>query len=377
MRALIASSKLNGCNETGLAFGMAFSPMAETTENFPLGTLPENASAAASSASCYHRLEYIRILPVIVPELKLRQIQRQIFLAHLVIRANDAAFEQAPKRIQIRGMNIAAHIFALSMGDRLMGIVLFQVNITVPFVGRDQRNPIGNGLSDETINGCRIGSFNDFRDDVPLARDSANNATFATRASPDMLPLVAVLIFLFPADVGFIYLYFSHELSESTVTHRSTDSVAHIPSRSILTATDLPVNLKRRHALLTLGHKIDHLEPSPKRVVGILENCLGDYREPIAIFTTAIGILAGPVKRAGFESVYFFPLAATRAFNAIGPAESHKVRFAILFGFKTLHHDGQCHTRFGSQFFHRSLPPTEGNIAIPRVGVKCSIIAQI
>src|SRR5437879_6421190 len=107
-----------------------------------------------------------------------------------MIGPNHTALEQAPKGIQIRGMNVAAHIFALSMGDGLMGIVvLFQVDITMPLVGRDEGDAIRDGLLNKTINGCGIGLFDDLRNDISLTRDRADNTTFTTSAGPNMLSL--------------------------------------------------------------------------------------------------------------------------------------------------------------------------------------------
>jgi len=43
------------------------------------------------------RAEYVGVLPIIVTELKLRNIQRHIFGANFVETADDAALEDAPK----------------------------------------------------------------------------------------------------------------------------------------------------------------------------------------------------------------------------------------------------------------------------------------
>jgi hypothetical protein len=380
MSRLMASSKVSGCNETGFALPILSPSMANATEYFSLCTSAENASAAASSASCYHSREYIRIFPVIVPKRELGQIQRQIILAHLVIGTNHATLEQAPKAIKVLGVDIPAHVLFLAVGYHLVwtGFLIWkefvQVRITACLVGSDQRDFIAHNLFNEILHCVLIGRFYHLANHVALAGDRANDRQFVATAL-NVGFLVPVAIGVLATDVGLVNFYFTKEAHGSPILHRSANAVAHIPSRSVLTATDLAVNLKRRHAFLALSHKIDDLEPSPKRVVGILENGMSDDREPIAVLSAAIGVLARPMKRSGLQGVYFFALAATRAFNAIGPAESHKIRFAVLFGLKTLHHGGKGQTRFGGQFFHRSLPPTGDNITIPRVGVKSDIIA--
>jgi hypothetical protein len=49
-------------------------------------------------ASANIRAENIAIEPIVVPELKLRNEQRQIFAAHFVERADNAALKDAPPR---------------------------------------------------------------------------------------------------------------------------------------------------------------------------------------------------------------------------------------------------------------------------------------
>ena len=66
---------------------------------------PENALPAASSASCYHIRKDVRVLPVIVAIGELGQVQGQVFLAHLMKRANHAPLQQAPERLQVVRMD--------------------------------------------------------------------------------------------------------------------------------------------------------------------------------------------------------------------------------------------------------------------------------
>lgn len=90
MRALSASSKLSGHNETGFAFGIDYPPLAGVIAHSSADTSCWHASQLACSAFCYDIIEQVRILPVIMPIAELREIQRQIVFAHLVIGANDA-----------------------------------------------------------------------------------------------------------------------------------------------------------------------------------------------------------------------------------------------------------------------------------------------
>ena len=48
-------------------------------------------------------------MPPIVAERELAQIQRQIILAHLVIRAHDATAQQRPERFDVLSVLLAAY----------------------------------------------------------------------------------------------------------------------------------------------------------------------------------------------------------------------------------------------------------------------------
>jgi hypothetical protein len=62
---------------------------------------------SASRNSC---TEDVRILAIIVAELKLRDVQRHIFGAHLVERVDHAALEDRPETFNRVGVNRADHV---------------------------------------------------------------------------------------------------------------------------------------------------------------------------------------------------------------------------------------------------------------------------
>jgi hypothetical protein len=70
----------------------------------------EAASSAAASASCQYRLEDIGIIAIVVAELKLRQIHRQIFLTDVVVGTDNASLQERPKRLDVVGMHLAANV---------------------------------------------------------------------------------------------------------------------------------------------------------------------------------------------------------------------------------------------------------------------------
>ena len=100
-------------------------------------------------------------------------------------------------------------------------------------------------------------------------------------------------------------------------------------SRAIVAAADLAMNLKRAYSLFALSHQVNDLEPSAKRVVGILENGLRDNREAVTVFSAAVLSLAKPMERSGFQFIYLL-VVATLGTNPVRPAESLQVRLASL-----------------------------------------------
>ena len=62
--------------------------------------------------------ENIRVESVIVPELKFGDVQRHIFGAHLVERADHAALEDRPETLNRIGVNCPDHILLAVMIDQ-------------------------------------------------------------------------------------------------------------------------------------------------------------------------------------------------------------------------------------------------------------------
>ena len=119
--------------------------------------IAETFASVRVSAPCYCFAENIGFLAIVESKLKLVQVQRQIFLAHLVIAAHDAAFKQRPKRLNRISMNNAAHVLARAMANDLMrqGEPVSahpKQAITGMLIGRDQINALPvYGFSDEAI----------------------------------------------------------------------------------------------------------------------------------------------------------------------------------------------------------------------------------
>jgi hypothetical protein len=68
-------------------------------------------------ASVYYRTKDVRIGAVIIAELKLRDVQRQIFFADFVKAAHDPAFQDRPKAFDRVGVDGADDVLPLGVID--------------------------------------------------------------------------------------------------------------------------------------------------------------------------------------------------------------------------------------------------------------------
>lgn len=76
-----------------------------------LDTCSEASASCHASAACYRFAKDVLFIPVIESERKLVQIQRQIFDADVVKCADNAALQETPKRLDIVGIDLTAHVF--------------------------------------------------------------------------------------------------------------------------------------------------------------------------------------------------------------------------------------------------------------------------
>src|SRR4051794_14999626 len=82
---------------------------------WPLWFRSETATSDHASADCYRLPEDIGVVPVVVAELKFRDVQRQILGADLVERADDPALNQRPEAFNRLGVDRAVNVFLGAM----------------------------------------------------------------------------------------------------------------------------------------------------------------------------------------------------------------------------------------------------------------------
>jgi hypothetical protein len=139
-----------------------------------------------ASTSLDRRSENVRILPVIISELKLGDIERHIFAAHFVECADHAALEDRPKAFNRVGMDCADNVLASSMINSRVWIVLIERIVGWILIGTKQADSVRHRFADERGENGGIHVRDYPRNVIPLAADSADDWRFAgaNAASP-------------------------------------------------------------------------------------------------------------------------------------------------------------------------------------------------
>jgi hypothetical protein len=141
--------------------------------------LAETIAGACVSASSYGRAEDIEVVPAVMPELEFRNVERQIFAAHLVERADDPALEDAPEAFNRLGVDRADHVLTGSVVNHGVRIFVAKVLIADPLVSAEQANAVRGGFVHELGEGRSTDVLNDAGHNVALAANSASNGRFA------------------------------------------------------------------------------------------------------------------------------------------------------------------------------------------------------
>src|ERR1051326_4598561 len=330
-----------------------------TLQRFRIGRPKSNLEFAAL-ASADRRSENVRIHAVIVAELELRDIERQIFLADLVEGPDHAALDDRPEAFDRVGVDGADNVMAGAVVDHTMRKAEAEPPISGIVVRAEQANPRRNRLPHKFFKGAAGNPIDHAGNYISLPFDRADYwrlASVATSAATAFLIPLAVLVV--PADVGFVHLDDATELVD--IFHQSrAHLVAHGPRGFVTAESHDALYLKRRDTLFAGQHHVDDAIPVAKRLVGVLEDRSYQDGEPIAV---GIALLALPVPLARGE-VIDLGIAATRAVDAVGPAPRLKVCPAGIFmrkhGLEL--RDGQLVDGFRALGFGHGPIPLDGRI---------------
>jgi len=232
--------------------------------------------------------EDIGIVPIIIAELELGHVKRQVLRADLVISADDAALEDRPETLNRVGVDCTHDVLALGVIDLLMGAEGYvHVGIACGLVSAEQADLVRDHFEQEDPQGLFLDVLDYSRDHIAVALQSPGNGRHAgsraaTTPTLSATALAFVAILGLPADPGFVGLDNTDELLEFFIGHRGADFVGHIECGFVGTETHRAVDLVGTHALLAGHHHVDDAEPLPERLVGVLKNGSGEMGEPIA-----------------------------------------------------------------------------------------------
>lgn len=280
------------------------------------------SSVSSFSAPRYRSLEDVGIHAIIVPELKLSDIQRQIFAADLVEAAHDAALQQRPEAINRLRVNDTINILFLGMADEGMREVFFEMPVAGMLISDEQANIISDGLANETVQGRGISIGDHAGDDIALALDCADNDELASNTGSRLF-LVPMTVTVAATDVGFVNLDDAAQLG-FRFNKSGADFVAHGMCGAVATEAHHALNLKSADPLLAGQHEMHDLEPLPQWLIRVLKDRPGDMREAIGRHGSTF--VALPVE--GLPGQRGRISAAARAFDAIRPAPRDQVSLA-------------------------------------------------
>jgi hypothetical protein len=98
----------------------------------------------STSRNC--RSENIRVVPIVISELKFRDVERHIFCAHLVERADHATLEDRPEAFNCVGVNRADNVLLAMVVNGSVRIFLAEFPVSIPSIGCEQANFVGTDL---------------------------------------------------------------------------------------------------------------------------------------------------------------------------------------------------------------------------------------
>ncbi|MFZ0695048.1 MAG: hypothetical protein WAN51_13055, partial [Alphaproteobacteria bacterium] len=304
-------------------------------QNKPPKTQP-TAIFEGALASPDRLSENVRVQPIVVPELKFRDVERQVFAAHFVEGADHAAFNEGPEAFDCLSMDGTDDILALVVIDGRMRKIFVQIFVAHPLIGAEQTNFCRNGLANK-FGQCRGADIlDDASDHIAFALHGTGDDCFTHAASPaaPVSALVLMPVLGFAADKSLIDFDNSHELAEIFVAERGTDAMAHIPSRPVRAEAHHAMNLEGADPLLARQHEVDHAEPVAKRFIGVLENGADEMGEAVTLpLGIALVALPGPRLRGDGE---YPDISTTRTGDTLGPPMADKVGTASVLVWKRL-----------------------------------------
>src|SRR5260370_12608609 len=186
----------------------------------------------AFSAFLNRRPEDIHVQSVVIAELELRDIERQILFADLVERPDHAALDERPETLDRLSVDRADDVLLFGVVNRPMVELALKARIALPFIGAKQADAVRHGLVDES--GQRLGFrvLNNARDDAALAAHGAHDdCLVASRAARPDTPAALVLmpVLGLPANERLVDFYDPGELVVLLTCYCRSPALAPLP----------------------------------------------------------------------------------------------------------------------------------------------------
>src|SRR6266446_2786732 len=312
--------------------------IAEMTKNFLVQEMAMQRlrlSAPAQSilrrrlASFNRRSEDVRILSVIVAELKFCDVERHIFGTHLVERAHHAALEDRPEALDCLCVNCTDDVLPFGMVNSRVRIFLVKFLVPLPLIGAEQADFVRNSFADKFTECVSADVLDNAGDHVALALHSADNGRFAgTDAARSTALATLVLVFVLRQSTDESFVNFDNAAKLVNVLHqRDADFVTHHPCSFQRTETHITPKLARADAFLGRQHEMNHAEPVSQRLIRVLKDRARNVREAITALWGALVALPMPGVALQFGG---FGSATARAMDAFGPSFANKVSAASI-----------------------------------------------
>jgi hypothetical protein len=293
-------------------------------------SLQSETLCLANLTSAYRRSEHVGIEAVVVAELKLRDIERHIFCAHLVERADHAALEDRPKSLNRVRVDSTDDVLLAVMVNGAVRVCLAQFSIAVPCVGCEQANFVGTNLVHKLDCGIGGHAFQNAGDHIALALNGADDWRLAgsSAASHAMVFLIPMPIGVLAADVSFVNLNNAAQL-DLRLDERGANFVGHVERGFIGAEAHLALNLKAGNSLFARQHQMDDFEPLAEWLVRVFEDRPSDDGKAVASIAPRGALRALPMPLAR-RQVIDGGVAATRTDNALRPTAGHQVSLARI-----------------------------------------------
>src|ERR1051326_2083870 len=156
-----------------------------------------------------------------------------------MVRAHHAALDERPEAVEMRRVDLAAHVLAYRVVHGLVLVAqLVETHIATVLIGRDERHGRGHGALHEVVHRDAGHAVHHLTDHVALPRNGADHSHLAAGHAWETAPLVLVAVLVLATHIRLVDLYDAQEATKSLVLHGGSDTHARVPRRLIAPLAD-------------------------------------------------------------------------------------------------------------------------------------------